>query len=168
MSDIAKSAPVFAEDVSLVLALEEDPSLTSISGDNPSFAPFTHNPDKLPHNPDKLTGDSLGLLLHNPDQITVDLGERRSPHATTKRSSSYPSVNLHQGSIFRRSPHAPAERSQRQDIIKASLRQQLQEAIAERRLTDCLEHIESLGFLGEQTQLFCLNLAQCLQGGCGV
>jgi hypothetical protein len=95
----------------------------------------------LSHNPDKLTGDSSGLLLHNPDEITVDLGECRSPHATTDRSN--PSSNLNEGVIA------------------------LQEAIAEHRLTDCLEHLESLGFLVEE-QLFCLNLAQHLQRGCGV
>ena len=41
----------------------------------------------------------------------------------------------------------------------------LREGEAEHRLTDCLEHLESLGFLVEE-QLFCLNLAQHLQRGC--
>lgn len=46
--------------------------------------------------------------------------------------------------------------------------QYLHEAIAEQRLTDCLEAIESLGFLGEETQLFYLNLAHDLHRGCRV
>ncbi|MBD1835682.1 hypothetical protein H6F61_24095 [Cyanobacteria bacterium FACHB-472] len=66
-----------------------------------------------------------------------------------------------------RSPHVPAKRSQCQDTTKVSI-QQLQEAIAEQRLTDCLEQIESLGFLGEEAQLSCLNLAHQLHRGCRV
>ncbi|MEP0755857.1 hypothetical protein NDA03_27105 [Trichocoleus sp. Lan] len=56
---------------------------------------------------------------------------------------------------------------QRQDSAKTS-QKQLQDALAEQRLTDCLEHLEDLNFLGEEAQLFCLNLAQHLQWGCGV
>ncbi|MBD2006978.1 MULTISPECIES: hypothetical protein [Cyanophyceae] len=63
--------------------------------------------------------------------------------------------------------NVPSKRSQCQDTAKVS-RQQLQEAIAEQRLTDCLEQIENLGFLGEETQLFCLNLAHQLHRGCRV
>ncbi len=104
-----------------------------------SFVPLSHT-----HNPDRLTGDYLGLLLHNPDQITVDLGEHRSHLSIAERSQPYtPPLNLREGTSA------------------------LQKAITEHRLTDCLEHLESLGFLVEE-QLFCLNLAQHLQRGCGV
>ncbi|MBD1837222.1 hypothetical protein [Coleofasciculus sp. FACHB-501] len=91
----------------------------------------------------------------------------RSPHAPAEQSPFTLCSNLSQGAIEKQS-RTTTERSQRQDSAKASKQQQLQEAISLQRLTDCLEHIESLGFLGEQTQLLCLNLAQCLQGGCGV
>ncbi|MBD1838886.1 hypothetical protein [Coleofasciculus sp. FACHB-501] len=94
-------------------------------------------------NPDTLTGDSLGFLLYSSDQPLVDLDKRGSPHA-------------------------PVKRSQCQNSTKALRQQQLQEAIAKQCLTDSLEHLENLGFLGEQTQLFCLNLAKHLQWGCGV
>lgn len=105
---------------------------------------------------------------------TSALGEKLEFSATSARSHSSaferslftPSLNLSQGAIAFQLPHAPDERSQGQDSAKAS-QKQLQEAIAEHRLTDCLEHLESLGFLVEE-QLFCLNLAQHLQRGCGV
>ncbi|MEP0755630.1 hypothetical protein NDA03_25960 [Trichocoleus sp. Lan] len=87
--------------------------------------------------------------------------------ATSAQSSFTPRLNLSQGTIEKPSPHATTEGTRHQDSAKAS-QQQLQEALAEQRLTDCLEHLENLNFLGEETQLFCLNLAQDLQRGCGV
>lgn len=97
---------------------------------------------------------------------TLTLGEKLEFSASSGRPSFTFSLNLSQGAIEKPSPHATTEGSQGQDSAKASRRQQLQEAIAEHRLTDCLEHLESLNFLGEETQLFCLNLAQHLQRGC--
>ncbi len=74
--------------------------------------------------------------------------------------------NLGISSLSARSHTSAFEQSQRQGSTKALRQQQLQEAITEQRLTDCLEHLENLNFLDEQTQLFCLNLAQGLNRGC--